>query len=797
MEFVFNNLDEYILVINNKGNIKYCNDCLLKKLGYSKKDIYEKDIYNILYNQENYINKILNNENEISLDLTLYSDYKEKIDVTSKIVTSKWNREKGIFIISKDISEKFYSKKDLENLLDNHPYASWIKDVNGKYLYANSFFSLPIEQKNVLGKYDYEIWEKDILSEFQKTDKKVIEEGIPKLIEERRIINGDVRWYETCKAPISENGKYKYLVGTSRDITLRKSMEEENSKKHKYISNLYDILNEKYKENDLYDILNNISHNTKEYLEADGLSIFLYDKNKEVLESKTKIGLAVEVLKDIEDTKISNEDAKKLIKNNNYEGLMDINNRSFIKDKKNKHIKYLGVYNIVLNNEFIGIMTIGYKSGNIPLYNLYDHIKDICSEIGIIVNNFRLSQEVKKEFDRRVEIENELELFLDTATDLIGIIDEKGNLKKINYQWSKTLGWSNEELLSMNYADLIHKDDLNTCKRKIVKNKNEKVIIYAENRFLCKNNEYKWLAWNCRYLKERKEYITTVRDITEEKRLEEERKNLQEAIHLESIKNEFFANISHEFKTPLNIILGTIQLIDKYVKSGNIQNANIIDLSKYIRPIRQNSYRLLRLVNNLIDMTRIDTGYYDLNIENSNIVSIVENITMSVAHHIENKGINLIFDTNEEELILACDSDKIERIMLNLISNAIKYTDKNGEIKVDVNCNKDRVKISVKDNGIGICKDKIDMIFDRFMQVDNSLTRRCEGSGIGLSLVKSLVEMHGGKIDVYSEVGKGSEFVFEIPVKIIKDNKRCYMKNDYIDFQIEKCNVEFSDIYSL
>ncbi|WP_147568577.1 PAS domain-containing sensor histidine kinase, partial [[Clostridium] dakarense] len=445
---------------------------------------------------------------------------------------------------------------------------------------------------------------------------------------------------------------------------------------------------------------------------------------------------------------------------------MGRNKEHFFRDNieylKECNIEYVGVYNIILNNEFIGIMTIGYKKGNNPSCNLYDYIKRVCSEIGIIVNNFRLSQEVKKEFDRRVEIENELELFLDTATDLVGIIDEKGNFKKINNQWCETLGWSNEELLSMNYKDIIHKDDYKPSRKSSKRNKDENDIFYVENRVLCKNNEYKWLAWNHLYLEEKKEYITTVRDITEEKKLEEERKNLQEAIHLESIKNEFFANISHEFKTPLNIILGTIQLIDKYIKSGSMQNTEIIDLNKYMRPIKQNSYRLLRLVNNLIDMTRIDTGYYELNTENSNIVSIIEDITMSVTQYIENKGINLIFDTNEEELILACDPDRIERIMLNLISNAIKYTDKNGEIKVCVNCNKDRVQVSVKDNGIGICKDKIDMIFDRFMQVDNSLTRRCEGSGIGLSLVKSLVEMHDGKINVYSEVGKGSEFVFEI-----------------------------------
>lgn len=197
MECVFDNLDEYILIINNKGKIKYCNNSMLKKLEYRKNDIYEKDISNILYNQKEYISEILNNKHEISVDLTLRSRLNEEINVTSKVVMNKWKEEDDIFIISKDISEKFYSKKDLEKLLDNHPSASWIKDINGKYLYVNRFFKIPINQKNIIGRYDYEIWGEDILSDFQKTDKKVIEGGIPKLIEEKRIINGDVRWYET------------------------------------------------------------------------------------------------------------------------------------------------------------------------------------------------------------------------------------------------------------------------------------------------------------------------------------------------------------------------------------------------------------------------------------------------------------------------------------------------------------------------------------------------------------------------------------------------------------------------
>ena len=191
----------------------------------------------------------------------------------------------------------------------------------------------------------------------------------------------------------------------------------------------------------------------------------------------------------------------------------------------------------------------------------------------------------------------------------------------------------------------------------------------------------------------------------------------------------------------------------------------------------------------------MDIGSYNLQCSNQNIVSIIEDITLSVADYIKNNNIELIFDTDSEEVITYCDADKIERIMLNLLSNAIKYTKENGYIKVEINTTKSDVIVSVKDSGVGIPKDKLDIIFDRFGQVNASFNRKNEGSGIGLSIVKNLIEMHGGYIDVKSEIEKGSDFIFTIPIKIREENN--YKKSD-LDRKykhVERCDIEFSDIY--
>ncbi|MBB6625590.1 PAS domain-containing sensor histidine kinase [Clostridium gasigenes] len=296
------------------------------------------------------------------------------------------------------------------------------------------------------------------------------------------------------------------------------------------------------------------------------------------------------------------------------------------------------------------------------------------------------------------------------------------------------------------------------------------------------------------------EVIIIVRDISKRKLTEEAKKKaeenikiLNEAMEYEKLRTEFFANISHEFRTPLNVILGAIQLMDIYV--GNISDSKIYEKIINLKKImKQNCYRLIRLVNNLIDITSIDAGFLDLNLKNYDIVKIVEDITMSVSEFARLKYLDLEFYSNTNKKIIACDPDKIERIILNLLSNSIKFTKQQGKISVNVTSEEDSIMISVKDSGVGIKKENLDSIFERFIQVNKSLTRENEGSGIGLSLVKLLVEMHDGSISVNSEYEKGSEFIIKLPVKIVEDSNENLFKNIEID-KVEKVSIEFSDIY--
>jgi signal transduction histidine kinase len=284
--------------------------------------------------------------------------------------------------------------------------------------------------------------------------------------------------------------------------------------------------------------------------------------------------------------------------------------------------------------------------------------------------------------------------------------------------------------------------------------------------------------------------------ITERKQAEEAMKKSNEALQKSiEMKDEFFSIISHEFKTPLTVINSAVQAMRRLCRDELSNNAN-----KYLSSILQNSNRQLKLVNNLLDITRINAGSLKIKSVNIDIIKMTREITESIMVFAEQKMINLSFSSTLKKKIIGIDEERYERILLNLLSNAIKFTPESKLIFVQVSkkviSGKCNVCIQVKDHGIGIPQDKLQLIFERFGQVDSSLSRQAEGSGIGLSLVKMLVEMMDGEISVESEVGKGSTFTVLFPDKKQKDASTGKIQQEVIyDRLIQATAIEFSDIY--
>lgn len=263
----------------------------------------------------------------------------------------------------------------------------------------------------------------------------------------------------------------------------------------------------------------------------------------------------------------------------------------------------------------------------------------------------------------------------------------------------------------------------------------------------------------------------------------------------EQLKREFFNNISHELRTPINVLLGSIQLFEMMGDELFLE-ANRDKFFTYQRIMKQNCYRLLRLVNNLIDVSIMDSGYLSLFPENNNLVLLAQDITQKAMGYAEAKGLTLTFVTEEQEIITACDKEKIQRVLLNLLSNAIKFTPKGGKITVSLYQDEKRVYLSVKDTGIGISEEKLNSIFERFQPEASTLTRNHEGSGIGLSLCSSIIRLHGGLIRVKSIPQQGSEFIIELPNRIIPSVSSTNQGRTELSFSSnERVPIELSDLF--
>ncbi len=255
-------------------------------------------------------------------------------------------------------------------------------------------------------------------------------------------------------------------------------------------------------------------------------------------------------------------------------------------------------------------------------------------------------------------------------------------------------------------------------------------------------------------------------------------------------KNDFISNISHELRTPLNIFYSTIQLLDTISKNKNCDFR--LKYEEYKKTLHINCKRMNRLINNIIDISKIDEGILKTNFGNYNIVYIVEDVTLSVVNYATLKSISIQFDTDTEEHIIKCDPLMIEKVMLNLLSNAIKFSKEGSSVHISIEESNEYIIINVEDEGIGILKEYHDKIFDKFFQVDKTSTRINEGSGIGLSIVKSIVDIHNGYIKVDSQLGIGSKFSIYLPNIYNKNsNVKTYNVND------ENIQIELSDIYEL
>ena len=359
----------------------------------------------------------------------------------------------------------------------------------------------------------------------------------------------------------------------------------------------------------------------------------------------------------------------------------------------------------------------------------------------IIKNNNSLEETLNELKNKQILYKS----FLGSLPNSIVIINNKLRISYCNSKFLNEIGKKSiREVINRridNYIDFsLNKDSLDICQEPQINtiDLNGKKM---EMRFFCINNK-------------EKEFIMLFKDVTEEFKLSTMKEELEDIRVREEIKKNFLSNISHDIKIPINIIYSAIQL------EKNLIYKNDIKKIKYYNEVsKENCFILTKLTNNLIDLSKIDSKNLETNLVLDNIVRFIEDYLVSLTPYINNNGINVVFDTDEEEIYIYFDEEMMKRIILNLISNSIKFTNYGGLISIKIKALENHVIIEIKDNGIGMSKEFVDKVFNEYKMEEESRTNNQTGDRISLFVVYNLIKAQNGNIEINSEVGKGTTFI--------------------------------------
>ena len=362
---------------------------------------------------------------------------------------------------------------------------------------------------------------------------------------------------------------------------------------------------------------------------------------------------------------------------------------------------------------------------------------------------------------------------LHTTMDGFWLADIMGKLLEVNETYCSMSGYSEHQLLTMNISDLEANESVGEIAEHL-----KMIIAEGETRFESKHRRkdgsFLFVEVSVQFQPaESGRFLAFIRDVSKRKQSEQELlKALERAKESDRLKTSFLANISHEIRTPMNGILGFTELLKTPDLSGEQQQ-------DFIRIIKKSSDRMLNTINNIVDISKIESGQMKMLLTETNINEQIEFIFNLYKLEAEKKGLTLSFSTGLQKgmAVIQTDRQKIYAILTSLLSNAIKYT-QNGSIEFGYNKITDTVNAAtyqlqfyVKDTGIGIPADRVEAIFERFIQADISNRRAFQGAGLGLSIAKAYVGMLGGRIWVESEPGKGSSFYFTIPYNKVQVSK--------------------------
>jgi len=392
--------------------------------------------------------------------------------------------------------------------------------------------------------------------------------------------------------------------------------------------------------------------------------------------------------------------------------------------------------------------------------------RDVSGRITAVLGVVReVTEEVNRERRLR-ESEAAYRFMTDEATDIITRHGRDGIPVFVSPALLTVLGYAAEDVLGSTPFERTHPEDLGLVKAAITDAKATGNVVTYSYRVRHKQGHWLWLESRVRFVRnpETGEYdnaISVTRDITQRKEFEDEllraREHAEAASHT---KSRFLANMSHELRTPLNAIIGFSDVMVREM-FGPMSNGRY---AEYAKLVNESGTLLLDLINDLLDMSKIEAGKFEIHIESFLALDAMDSALQMLRGRATDKNIELRSFVEPSDLCVRADRRVFKQVLLNLVSNAIKFTNPGGNIAVSAVEASGGVQLTVRDNGIGISPDFLTRIAQPFEQASNDPARTHGGSGLGLALVKSLVALHGGEFAIQSKLGHGTEVTVTLPL---------------------------------
>jgi PAS domain S-box-containing protein len=417
----------------------------------------------------------------------------------------------------------------------------------------------------------------------------------------------------------------------------------------------------------------------------------------------------------------------------------------------------------------VPIVSRGQAIGAIAIYaaevNFFDTENvALLAELAADVS-FALESMETERMHRRAA--SELDEFFALSLDLLCIYDMEGVIHRLNPSWEKTLGFSAEEMCSKPWVEFVHPEDRPRALEATGRLNSETEIRNLELRFLSKDGSCRWLVGCATRALDRGVVFAAVSDITERKQLEEQlrsqnlileerNRRIEEASRM---KSEFLANMSHELRSPLNGIVGFSELL----YDGRL-GALPVRPREYVGRIQASASHLLQLINGVLDLSKVEAGRLEFSPEPLSISDIVQEVTGTLGALAAGKQIRIATEIEAEVDAVTIDAGRLRQVLYNYLSNALKFTDDKGSIVVRAKSQSaTEFRLEVSDTGPGISERDLERLFIKFHQLDSTMAKRFQGTGLGLALTKSIVEAQGGRVGVTSRLGTGSTFFAVLP----------------------------------